>query len=214
MNCPKCTSDTRVVKTTSAVVGRAEIRIRDRECKCGMRYQSQEKITKSYNPPATHRQIAGKPPATFPGSYSDPILSLPCVSDPDPDPSFVTLQSVDPARESTKRGRGDAADYPVEFESLWDGCKGKKGNKLPAFKSWKKNKPPLDLTKQRWALWMTTIGWQDGYSQHLSTWLNERGWENEPDPAQFARRASGTRSVAGRADNQETIDAVKEWISK
>jgi hypothetical protein len=153
-----------------------------------MKYQSQERLVKSYSPPATDGQPTGNPPAILGVSSSD-LNSIPDLSDPDP--SLDLFQRVDIPAETAKKGRGDAAEYPSEFEALWGACRGKKGNKHPAFKAWKKNKPPLTLTIERWLLWMSTAGWHDGYSQHLSTWLNERGWENVPDPVQFKRRVNG-----------------------
>lgn len=75
--------------------------------------------------------------------------------------------------------------YSAVFDDFWSRCKGKKGNKLPAFLNFKKVNPPVDLAVQRWALWMSTQQWQRGASKHMEGWLTVRGWEDEPDPSEF-----------------------------
>lgn len=204
MNCPACGVPTSVYDTTDVTVGRAEIRVRKRECRCGRKYESQEKITRWLNPICSqmstdldrHRQMS------IVGSVSDPVrLALSCVTDPDP-PSEA-LQVVDPARVKAKRGRGDAKEYHPEFERLWEGCAGRRGNKFPAFKAWLKFKPPLDLTLARFALWATTSDWLAGFAPHFSSWLAAKGWESEPGTAEFKPR-NGTA----------TKPTEKSWLER
>lgn len=110
---------------------------------------------------------------------------------------------VSPDRARAKGGRPSTVEYTEEFDAFWANCDGKKGNKAPAFNSFVKLKPPVELTVQRWAEWMKTDQWRRGMSQHMVTWLNQRGWENEPHPDDYlpagkANGASETRAASVR----------------
>lgn len=103
-----------------------------------------------------------------------------------------------------RRGR-PGEDYPADFEAIWTGCKPRKGNKSPAFKAWVKFKPDPIFTVERYQLRMRTDSWQRGFMQNLSTWLNDKGWETEPDPSEFATRKAEVRpatSFAVRAEQE------------
>ena len=89
-----------------------------------------------------------------------------------------------PGEESTiaddaKPGAGPPK-YPPVFIAIWLAT-GKRGSKYPAFKAWSKAKPTLDEVTRGWKRWQVTDQWRKGFIPHLSTWLNARGWEDEPD---------------------------------
>jgi hypothetical protein len=112
-------------------------------------------------------------------SGSDPVsgfsLSLPLGEDP----------------ERPRVGRGDSKAYPEAFEEIWVGCVKRRGNKEAAFKAWLKVKPHPRLTIERYLLRTETRQWKKGFVPHLSRWLNERGWETEPDPSEFGSVGNG-----------------------
>lgn len=43
----------------------------------------------------------------------------------------------------------------------------------------------MTLVLRVFGLWRQTDGWRRGYEQHMSTWLNDRGWEKEPTEAEL-----------------------------
>jgi hypothetical protein len=68
-----------------------------------------------------------------------------------------------------------------------------------------KFKPDPIFTVERYQLRMRTDSWQRGFMQNLSTWLNDKGWETEPDPSEFATRKAEVRpatSFAVRAEQE------------
>ena len=112
-------------------------------------------------------------------SYSDPDLS---------GSSSLPGLGADPERA---RVRGPSVKYPAEFERLWAGCTGRKGNKHPAFKAFNLVKPDVDQAITKWLSWMQTDGWKRGYSQYLATWINARGFNDDPDPSEFKPNGHG-----------------------
>lgn len=99
----------------------------------------------------------------------------------DPDLKLNPDSVVTPERARVgRRGRKNTRDYTPEFEQLWEGCKGKRGNKYPAFNAWLKFKPDVAFVIKRWSQWMQTGQFQYGAVPHLSSWLRAKGWETEP----------------------------------
>jgi hypothetical protein len=101
--------------------------------------------------------------------------------------------------------------YSPDFERLWAGCSGKKGNKFPAFKAFNRIKPKgQDLGQfvttaiRKWEAWMGTDSWKRGYSKHLSSWLAARGFDDDPDPSQF--KAPGAPVGHARAEVKSRPD--------
>jgi hypothetical protein len=136
-------------------------------------------------------------------SAPDPFGSS--ISNPDPDPAEDQVTTPD-AR--AKRGRGTAVVYPAEFEELWAKT-GRQGNKHPAFRVWDKIKPLVTLNTliERWAEWEQTDRWREGFIPHLRTWLNVRGWQDEP-PAHEFNRSRGARGAALNMQHGEN------WLAK
>ena len=114
------------------------------------------------------------------------LISLP------PDPSSALISKQSPAR--ARAGRPDGHEYHAEFDRIWDACRGSrsKGNKLPAYREWLKDKPSADLTIAAWALWMTTSDWSAGYSPDMRKWFHNRGWADKPSPEAFRSRQGDT----------------------
>jgi len=106
-----------------------------------------------------------------------------------------------------RRGRRDATDYPLGFLALWALAKaqGKAGNKYPAFKAYLKLNADAELNAlilTRFEEWTHADAWKRGFNQHLSTWLNQRGWEEPPTPADL--RGAESRNVASGANGSAT----------
>ena len=83
--------------------------------------------------------------------------------------------------ESKKR-KAPGQQYAPEFERFWAAFP-KKVSKGAAYKAWKKEKPPLDACLKTLAWQTKTLEWTKDSGQfipHPSTWLNARGWENQP----------------------------------
>lgn len=91
-------------------------------------------------------------------------------------------------------GRGDAREYPAEFEAVWAGCVGRRGNKWPACRAWLKFKLPASVICPVYLQWNETDQWQRGFVPHLATWLNDRGWESAPSPQELAPRTEPARA--------------------
>lgn len=83
--------------------------------------------------------------------------------------------------------RGAALKYPLEFDAVLGECSGWRGHKGAAFRAWVKNGQPLaGRVGPVYAAWCRTDQWQRGFVPHLSTWLNARGWEKEPNAEELA----------------------------
>ena len=130
-------------------------------------------------------------------SSSSPLL-------PESDP--ISQVIVTPERARAEGGRPSTTQYTQEFESLWALCAGKKGNKKPAFNSFIKFNPPVELVVSRWREWKQTSQWLRGFSPHLSTWLNQAGWENGPHPDDMKDPTNGSTSA--------TRDASRRFLDR
>lgn len=204
MNCPSCYHERRtsVVKTVAA----PGATMRLRQCDCGAQFWTVERLFKlgqathgqpppnHGQPTGNHPQLAGNRPATFGGTIGgseSPVLDLVPISS-----GTLEAKSTEVVSKR-RRGRGDAAEYPAEFEQLWSQCTGRRGNKHPAFKAWQRERPPLNLTVERYLLWSKTDNWQRGFVPHFATWLNRRGWQDEPSPAEMAGPPQAQTSLGG-----------------
>lgn len=132
------------------------------------------------------------------------------ISSPE-DASFLEASDAGaPPRDPPKRGRGDAAAYPEDFEQLWRET-GRHGNKHPAFTEWALIKTTVTLTTliERWREWEQTDQWRAGYVPHLRKWLHVRGWQDAPPEHEFRNRT--TTQARGAARN---VDHGLEWLTK
>jgi hypothetical protein len=97
--------------------------------------------------------------------------------------------------------------YPAAFEEVWEAT-GRRGNKFKGWKAWKAaSSPPWAALSAPWAAYMRSADPVRGYVQHLSTWLNAKGWAQEwPEaPAQGGRPVAKTRS-------EELFEANRKWL--
>jgi len=126
----------------------------------------------------------GTEPAQSPERSGDdppsPVQSSPDKTSQDPERTVP----VDGNAPATKRKRvKPAPDYTPEFERLWAET-GRSGNKLPAFEAWLGNgSPSVDDVIAGWRhAERHDRRWQgpNPHIPHLSTWLNDRGWEDRP----------------------------------
>lgn len=168
MTCPDCGVRLEVVKTL--VLADATQRLR--QCQCGSRFVTVEKLLKRL--PATAPQPPGNDPATAsqPREKSIGSGSLP----PDSNPDVADLPE-----------RARELDYPAEFETIWAET-GRRGHKEPACKAWKKKgKPAAALVVPAWNAYKASLEeWRN--PKDLSSWLNINGHRQEwipraPKPA-------------------------------
>lgn len=83
--------------------------------------------------------------------------------------------------------------YPVAFDLVWSHT-GKKGAKHTAHKAWAKGgRPSLEEIKGPWAAYLASDRPMAGFIKDLSTWLNERGWQQEwPEATKAPPSATGS----------------------
>ncbi len=172
--------------------------IRMRRCRCGACWQTVEKVVKGSvqvklvgenAPTAQVKMVVKQSTAQVPekgGKGVSPLdISIqPPSSDPNPQASLL---SEPPARVG-KRGRPTTKGYTPKFLQFWDAISPRFGNKEPAFKGWVKfecEKMDVNFTIERYLLRASTTKWKRGYAQNVATWVNEQGWNTEPDPAEF-----------------------------
>ena len=211
MDCPGCgKSDSMVPKTIDG----SRVVVRARRCRaCRGLWRTREIIEKgSFKLPGEKPYTAGQGKAaggfspnggTVGGSVLDLSLG---------NPSLGTAPSEPPDQTRARRGRPSATEYPAEFEQIWDGCKPRKGNKHPAFKAWVKFKPEPNFTIRIYQARLRTDQWQRGYIPNLSTWLNEKGWETEPDPSEFVSKPDRlAEPLAVRVERERSDRHAAEW---
>lgn len=152
------------------------------------------------NSPATHPQPPGNSPATTGNrSHVRASESEVCVSGSEVSSSLED-QSQNQTRVST--------EYPSAFEAEWNQTT-KTGAKFAALKAWKAlGKPAFGAA---WAKWSTLDGWRRGFVPHVSTWLNDRRFEQEP--IEVVRKAPEPRRVttfAVAAEERRRDEAAAE----
>lgn len=207
MICPECgTQKTSVIKTM-VVPGQCS---RMRECTCGVRFFTVEKVTcrvapaTAGQPPRNHGQppvTTGNPPATGGGVGGGLSSGSVSVSSLDPDSSPIS-KSVE-VLSKTARARGPGIEYPAEWERFW-ATTTKYGSKEDAYKVWvKRGRFDVDALIAAWANWMKLPGWQDGYSCHVVKWL--RGGCYAQEPSEPDRKANARPSANGSATGYGTV---------
>lgn len=194
MNCPDCgTPDAKIVRTITGPRGD----MRQRRCHCGTCWNTLEKPVKGTQvklvsengSSAPVKMVVKLPTAQVQEGdlgVSSPVLpvDLP-VSERGSTEPVISPQT--PARVKG-RGRPSTREYTEGFLQFWEAITPRRGNKEPAFKAWVKFQGEIkdvNFIIERYMLRAGTSSWQRGFPQHVATWLNEKGWETEPDPSEF-----------------------------
>lgn len=212
MTCPGCgLLEARVVRTIAAPA----VDRRQRKCRCGVFWNTSERIDKGSVRGLT--DVKGEIGNAQPGhaiKRAGKTLGERDIPGLDPSSGLNTdfnpkasMPSEARARVGRK-GRPSTNEYTPEFERLWGSLSVKRGNKLPAFQALVKVKPGIshELIFTRYEQWAATPQWQDGFAPYVATWLNQRGWENQPGPADFKRRGNGiTPATKGWSGPSETF---------
>jgi len=168
--------------------------IRQRRCRCGVSWQTVEKVVKGtvqvklageIVPSAQVKMVAAQETAQVEkgGKGVSPleIEVQPLSSDLDSNSSIL-------GKPRARRGRPSTVEYTPGFLRFWDEITPRCGNKAPAFKAWVKfecETMDVNFIVEQYMLRASTSKWQRGYAQHVATWLNEKGWETEPDPSEW-----------------------------
>ena len=113
----------------------------------------------------------------------------------------------EPITKNHKTNKKLPSVYTEEFETIWkivsEGYKktnDEKGNKIQALKSWNKLNTSEELKQQiltsldkqiKDRINFKSRGFEVSYAKHFSTWINQRGWEDEV----VGRQPRGFRAV-------------------
>lgn len=116
-----------------------------------------------------------------------------------PSGSAQVNQTVTPLPPSSDLPQPSPSKYQEVFEVFWAQT-AKTGNKFSAHKAWLKvGRPPATAMIAAWQAYMKSKDPVDGFVQHVSTWLNERGWEQEwPEAKNVKPGANGGPSSASQ----------------
>jgi hypothetical protein len=108
--------------------------------------------------------------------------------------------AVAPPRSRAKKA------YSEAFELFWGHTEACRGNKGAAWKAWEKaiERPALKPLCAAWDAYMASQGPSGGFVQHVSTWLNQRGWETDWRPAAPPRTGQ-------QAKSDRTTDSLRAW---
>jgi hypothetical protein len=215
MMCRKCgTDELRIHKTWLGT----KVNRRQQRCRCGYGWTLIERIepgTEFYWAEGEVKcaEVKGETSVKQPDTNGIPKLNEHGISG-----SFLSIpnqtQSSDPKSESSllgkpraRRGRPSTVEYTPDFIAFWDALKIRSGNKLPAFDAWVKVPGEIRANAERMIFvfnrWCETERWQNGCPLHVSTWLNQAGWENEPAPQLFKRTtAPAAVPYAKRVDDE------------
>jgi hypothetical protein len=217
MKCSTCNGSTSVYRTTPT----ARIEVRERRCEaCQERWETTESETPGTRrrhsaavtnsaPVAAWQHVATNSgpvaPLWPPGSSGGVGGGLPSESDlirsgSDQAPSEPPDQT--PARVKA------APKYDAAFEREWEGTR-KLGSKLNAFKAWVALGKPAFA--ESWAAWSKLDGWRRGFVPHVSTWLNDRRFEQKP--AEAAKPPADTRCHFHRAPGTRGKRPPAGWIA-
>lgn len=193
MDCPRCQAETKVIKSEPSTEGKARLRL----CPTHGRFWSVERLLKWFG--ATAIQLLGNGSPTAPqrldnlgGEEGGSGLSS-VSSGSEKNGSETPAASQPPSRARRGRGRPSKVPYTAEWNAMWPAMKRKRGNKQPAFEAWENYKsenagPDLvdaNLVVKVWNQWAETDQWQRGFGQYVVTWINQKGWESEPDQVEF-----------------------------
>lgn len=214
MTCPKCGQKPRAIKTEEATEGHARLL----ECATHGRFWSLERLWKwvvkiAGNGRATAPQRLDNGPATAIAVRGDREGSgLVSSGVPDPNPKASLLS--EPRARVGKKGRPSTEEYTPEFEKFWASISVRRGNKYPAFKAWVKIPAAIshELIFTRYEQWAATPQWRDGFPPHVATWLNARGWDTEPSPADLRPRNGAPKPYAQRVeDDREQASMLRRF---
>jgi len=197
VTCPACgTFEARIYRTMLGT----HINRREQRCRCGIGWQLIERMDKgSVRHWATPGEIKGEMPL---GARNGHAVKRAAETSGSLDSSERIQSGSDPNAQSSLlgkprarkgKGRPSTQDYTPEFEAFWAALKIRSGNKKPAFDAWVKVPDEIRVDADRLIFtfnrWCETERWQDGKPLHVATWINQRGWENEPAPQLFRRVA-------------------------
>lgn len=217
MTCPKCgTFEARIYRTMLGT----HVNRREQRCRCGIGWQLVERIDKGsvrpwFKPGENQGEMTlgarnGHAVKRAAQSSGDRDPSLDISSSPlssDPNASSPVLGK--PRARVGKRGRPSTQEYSSDFEQFWGSITIKRGNKQPAFDAWVKKTAGIspELIFTRYGQWSATAQWQDGFAPYVATWLNQKGWENEPGSVEFKRRGASAKTDGN-------IDELGDWLAR
>ena len=84
-------------------------------------------------------------------------------------------------RTQSSNSNSNKNNYTEIFNNIWSELKPTSGNKLQAFKVFEKltDKPEPNVLIEKWNFYCSSVE-DKKFIMHFRTWLNNKGWENEP----------------------------------
>lgn len=208
MKCPDCGADKMAVARTFQTTKRTT---RILHCDCGSGFESEEsivaKISRSKPGSESLPVTAGDPPVIT-GSTPVSARGSPAIAGTPRkrrgvggDLSVVPSLFGSDLLSASTAGDGSGSDaraperdpmtppeFPPAFMAVWSGT-GKRGTKDKALKAWRKaGRPSWEDVSPVWAAYMLSDDPSRGFVQHMSTWFNGKGHQQEWLPA---RRSNG-----------------------
>ena len=160
--------------------------------------------------PSTEKPSTGKPLTENPTQLNKDISSKDISIPPNPPEGDGV-----PKREKRKRQRNKSQPetLPARFEGFWLFYREhmppdrNAGNRQKAIRAWDNLAPDTklaDTLAKSLAKQVKTEAWQSGIGvPHASTWLNNRGWEDEWGPS-----SASVRGQQSSFDGEESV----EWV--
>ena len=169
--------------------------------------------------PSTGKPSTEKPLTENPTELNKDISSkdiYPPISPPEGDPSASGKTPSRKNKTPTKRDRSNKLQpdvLPERFEKFWSFYRShvppgvNAGNKQKAIRAWDRLKPDdalVTLMASNLRAQIKTQAWQSGIGvPHASTWLNNRGWEDD----------WGAQAGSGKPNVEVESEACAEWVS-
>lgn len=196
MICPACGSnETDVIRTSSL-----RTVSRERQCKCGARWDTKELFVKGSlrTAPGIENLATGSNKNTLPVASKSATGSTPrggrggSVLDLFPESGSSPISASSPSRsleadqqrslEQTRARSKGAANYSSAFLMFWREYPRKTG-KGAAWDAWRKLQPPIADALAALAWQRQSADWRKdngAFIPHPATYLNQRRWEDEP----------------------------------
>jgi hypothetical protein len=218
MTCPGCGSEEsdRVFRSTDL----GDVVVRQRECSCGQRWTTKETLVRrnvATNSTPVHRDVQALPPmhvsahpshaGSVEGVGGGLSSALDLVRDPIRISRSISAELVSKPR-ARSRTRANVS-YSPEFEEFWEHTGRCYGNKGPAAVAFEEALRfcAIDRMKASWTAYMASRGPSNGCVQHVSTWLNGRGYETDWKPAVLAI-AGPSRAAQRIAQDEQDLLAI------
>jgi hypothetical protein len=160
---------------------------RVRQCACGVRFLTTEKITKKL-PPVTP-VAASQPPSDADAAQATPSRPPAHISSPQDSRSLSALPSENQSQTRSRVKRRTEIIYPEGFEAEWRQT-AKTGSKDKALALWLELGTPM--FGESWKRWEMCDEWRQPWFNrpHVRSWLSDGRWKQEPPESRVRQMGS------------------------